>query len=128
MSLKDKMAIVSGATGALGRVVTKSLLENGAKVVSPFRTQERQDELAEFVGPLKSGLTGIQADVANAESVRGLVKQTMQMHGRVDILLNITGGFLGGKTVAETDEKDWDFIQSVNLKSVFLVPKRFCPI
>ena len=127
MSLKDKVAIVSGATGALGRVVAKSLLENGARVVSPYRTRERQDELVEFVDPLRSGLTGVKADVTNEESVRSLVDQTLQIHGRVDILLNITGAYLGDKTVTQTDERDWDFMLSTNLKSVFLCSKTVLP-
>jgi len=55
------------------------------------------------------------------------VEQILRIHGRVDILLNITGTYFGGKTVSETDEKDWDLMMSTNLKSVFLCSKTVLP-
>ncbi|HML03426.1 MAG TPA: SDR family NAD(P)-dependent oxidoreductase, partial [Candidatus Bathyarchaeia archaeon] len=125
--LDGKVAIVTGATGSLGRVVTKILLENGAKVVTPYRTSERQDELANFVGVFSSALTGIQADVTDVKSVQNLLKKTLEMHGRVDILLNIAGTYIGGKDVAETEESEWDFMMATNLKSVFLCSKAVLP-
>jgi len=125
--LDGKVAIVTGATGSLGRAVTKILLENGAKVVTPYRTSERQDELAKFVGILSSALTGFQADVTDVKSVQNLLKKTLEMHGRVDILLNIAGAYVGGKEVAETEEDQWDFMMATNLKSVFLCSKAVLP-
>jgi NAD(P)-dependent dehydrogenase (short-subunit alcohol dehydrogenase family) len=125
--LEGKVAIVTGATGSLGRVVTKILLENGARVVTPYRRLERQEELAIFVGASRSSLTGIQADVTNAQSVQDLLKKTLEMFGRVDILLNIVGAYVGGKDVAETKEDEWDFMMTTNLKSVFLCSKGILP-
>jgi NAD(P)-dependent dehydrogenase (short-subunit alcohol dehydrogenase family) len=121
--LDGKVAIVTGANGSLGRVVTKILLENGAKVITPYRALERQQELANFVGASRSALTGIQADVTNAQSVQDLLKKTLGMFGRVDILLNIVGAYVGGKDVAETKEDEWDLMMTTNLKSVFLCSK-----
>jgi NAD(P)-dependent dehydrogenase (short-subunit alcohol dehydrogenase family) len=125
--LEGKVAIVTGATGSLGRVVTKILLENGAKVVTPYRALERQEELANFVGASKSALTGIQADVTNAQGVQDLLKKTLEVFARVDILLNIVGAYVGGKDVAETKEDEWDFMMTTNLKSVFLCCKAILP-
>ena len=125
--LDGKVAIVTGATGSLGRVVTKILLENGVRVVAPYRRLERQEELANFVGASRSSLTGIQADVTNAQSVQDLLKRTLEMFGRVDILVNIVGAYVGGKDVAETKEDEWDFMMTTNLKSVFLCSKAILP-
>jgi NAD(P)-dependent dehydrogenase (short-subunit alcohol dehydrogenase family) len=125
--LEGKVAIVTGATGSLGRVVTKILLENGAKVVSPYRALERQKELSNFVGAYSSALTGIQADVTDAQSVQSLLKKTLETHGRVDILLNMVGAYVGGKDIAETEEDEWDFMMTTNLKSVFLCSKAVLP-
>jgi NAD(P)-dependent dehydrogenase (short-subunit alcohol dehydrogenase family) len=125
--LDGEVAMVTGATGSLGRVITKILLENGAKVVTPYRTLERQEELANFVDAFRSALTGIQADVTNAQSVQDLLKKTLEMHGHVDILLNIVSAYVGGKDVAETKEDEWDFMMATNLKSVFLCSKAVLP-
>jgi len=125
--LQNKVALVTGATGALGRTVTKRLLENGAKVVISYRTQERLDDLLQFVEPLKSNVTGVQADVTDEPSVRNLVERAIEAHGRIDFLLNIVGAYSGGTDVANTDESQMDFMMNVNLKSAFLCAKTVLP-
>lgn len=125
--LENKVAIVTGATGTLGRVVAKVLLENGAKVVASYRAEDKMAELVEFVGDFKSKLTGVKADVTNEENVRDLVEHTVQKHERIDILLNVTGAYAGGNDVASTDLSVWDFMMNVNLKSAFLCCKAVLP-
>jgi NAD(P)-dependent dehydrogenase (short-subunit alcohol dehydrogenase family) len=126
-SLKNKVAIVTGATGSLGRVVVKSLLERAASVVVPYRDEKRFLELADFVGSLKDGLTGIVADITLEPTVRRLVEETLRRHGRIDILLNIAGGYRGGAEISATPETDWDFLMDLNLKSAFLCSKAVLP-
>jgi NAD(P)-dependent dehydrogenase (short-subunit alcohol dehydrogenase family) len=123
MSLKDKVAIVTGTTGALGRVVAKILLENGAHVVSTYRTEATQQELTTFLGELKTNVTGVEVDVTNEKSVQNLFQKTIEKHGRIDILLNIVGAYVGGDDISNTKESDWDFMMNVNLKSAFLCSK-----
>jgi len=125
--LENEVAIVTGATGALGRVVAKTLLENGVKVVTSYRTEEKLAELLEFVGKLKNNLTGFKGDVTDEQSVRSLVQKTLEKHGKVDILLNIAGAYVGGADVANTEESQWDSMMNVNLKSAFLCSKAVLP-
>jgi len=125
--LKDKVAIVTGATGALGRVVTRRLALNGAKVVALYRKEKALDELREFLGDQGSNVTGVMGDATDPQSVQGLVQKTIGEHGRIDILLNIVGAYAGGKSLAETDEKTWDTMMNVNLKSAFLCSKAVLP-
>ena len=127
MSLKGKVAIVTGATGALGRVVAKALLEHGAQVVSTHRGEEKLRELIDFVGGFKDGLVSIQTDVTDENSVQALFQQVIGQYGRVDILLNIVGAFRGGAEIVNTKASDWDFVLSVNLKSAFLCSKAALP-
>jgi len=125
--LKDRVAVVTGATGALGRVVTKKLLEGGAKVVALYRTEDRLEEFLEFVGDLKDGLTGFEGDALDEDSTRALAERAVGEHGRIDILLNIVGAYSGGKALSETDGETWDRMMGVNLKSAFLCSKAVVP-
>jgi NAD(P)-dependent dehydrogenase (short-subunit alcohol dehydrogenase family) len=126
--LENKVAAVTGATGALGRVVTKTLLEKGAKTVVLYRSDAKLTELLEFVvKDFQDQVTAIKEDVNDAGNVRDFVQETVDKHGRVDFLLNIAGAWAGGKDVANTDEQTWDFIMNVNLKSVFLCCKAVLP-
>ena len=127
MSLKGKVAIVTGATGALGKVVAKALLDQGARVVSTHRGEERLKELSDFVGSFKNMLVSVQADVTNEDSVQALFQEVISKYGRVDILLNIVGAFRGGAEVVNTKVSDWDFMMNVNLKSAFLCSKAALP-
>jgi NAD(P)-dependent dehydrogenase (short-subunit alcohol dehydrogenase family) len=123
MSLGSKVAVVTGATGTLGRVVAKILLDNGARVVSTYRSEEKQKELGDFVGETSGMLTSVQADVTDERSVQALFQKVVEEYGRVDILLNIVGAYKGGNEIANTKESDWDYMMDVNLKSAFLCSK-----
>ena len=123
MSLSGKVALVTGATGALGRVVTKTLLSHGAHVVAAYRSEDKLSELSNFVGEGSDMLTSVQADVTDERSVQALFQQVIDKYGRVDILLNTVGAYKGGTDIANTKESDWDFMMNVNLKSAFLCSK-----
>jgi NAD(P)-dependent dehydrogenase (short-subunit alcohol dehydrogenase family) len=127
MSLKGKVAILTGATGSLGRVVAKLLLDQGARVVSTHRGEEKLRELGDFVGGLKDTLVSIQTDVTDENSVQALFQQVLSRYGHVDILLNIAGAFRGGAEVINTKTSDWDFLMNINLKSAFLCSKAAPP-
>jgi NAD(P)-dependent dehydrogenase (short-subunit alcohol dehydrogenase family) len=127
MSLSGKVAIVTGATGALGRVVTRMLLSENARVVSTYRSDDKRSELGDFVGEGSTMLTNIQADVTDEKSVWAVFEKVNKLYGRVDILLNIVGAYKGGAEVADTKESDWDFMLNVNLKSAFLCCKTALP-
>jgi NAD(P)-dependent dehydrogenase (short-subunit alcohol dehydrogenase family) len=125
--LKEKVAIVTGATGALGRVVTRKLVQNGVKIVALYRKEKALDELQEFLGELGSNIIGFMGDATDSQSVQGLVQKAIDDYGNVDILLNIVGAYSGGKILADTNEKSWDRMMNVNLKSAFLCCKAVLP-
>lgn len=127
MSLKEKVAVVTGATGALGRIVTKALLEHGAHVISTYREEGKRSELLDFLGKTSAMVTSVQTDVTNESSVQALLQNVIDKHGRVDFLLNIVGAYKGGTDIASTKESDWDFMMNVNLKSAFLCCKATLP-
>jgi NAD(P)-dependent dehydrogenase (short-subunit alcohol dehydrogenase family) len=114
---------VTGATGALGRVVAKYFLEKGAKVIAIYRSKERFEELMLFVGDLGNSLMGVKGDVTDEKSVSEIFTKTVDEYGRVDILINLVGGYAGGNSVADMDVETWDGMMNLNLKSVFLCSK-----
>lgn len=124
---QNKVALVTGATGALGKIVTRKLLENGARVAATYRTESRWNDLEQFVGALKSNLTEIRADVTDEPSVEKLAKTIIDKFGRIDFLLNIVGAYVGGTDIADTDLSQWDLMMNVNLKSAFLCAKTVLP-
>jgi len=127
LSLKNKVAIVTGATGNLGRVVVKKLLEQGVRVVAAYRDEQRYKDLGDSVGEDKAALTGISADVTVEKSVQKMVEEVIQKHGRIDILLNLAGAYKGGADISNTAEGDWEFLMNINLKSAFLCSKAVLP-
>ena len=119
---QDRVAVITGATGALGRVVVKRLLSDGVSVVALYRKMEKFKALQEFVGE-KNGLSGFIGDATSEDSCKKLIDEALSIHGKVDILINIAGGYKGGFTLAETSERDWDWLMNLNLRSVYLCMK-----
>ncbi len=126
-SLKGKIVLVTGATGGLGRVVVKRLLEAGAAVVAAYRGEARFRDLIVFVGGANESLTGFRADVTSEAEVRQMVDDVVRRYGRIDALLNLAGAYRGGADIAETAEADWDFLMATNLKSAFLCSRAVLP-
>lgn len=124
--LNERVVLVTGATGGLGRVVVKRLLAEGARVAAVYRSEERLRELEEYVGGGR-GLVGYSADVTDAASVASMVEAVKRDHGRIDVLLNIAGGYTGGKPLNESEEADLDRMFSLNTRSAYLCSRAVLP-
>jgi NAD(P)-dependent dehydrogenase (short-subunit alcohol dehydrogenase family) len=126
-SLEGKIVLVTGATGALGRIVTRRFLESGAVVAAAYREEVKFRELVDFVGGVKETFIGFKADVTSEAEVGAMVKGLLGRHGRIDALLNLVGTYRGGSEIAATGEDDWDFLMRTNLKSAFLCCRAVLP-
>jgi len=127
MSLQDKIAVVSGATGALGRAVVKKLLEHGVQVAPVYRSKDGRKELEDFLGEKKDRVYFVEADVTDGNRVQRAITQVIDEFRRIDVLLNLAGTWRGGKEVWETTENDWDLLMNLNLKSVYFLCKAVLP-
>ena len=123
MLLREKVAIITGASRGIGKSIALEFARNGAKVTlcaTSLDALQRVHSEIEAIYPNSSIL--MQTNVTNGDEVNAAVKKTLDSHGRVDILVN-NAGTTRDNLLALMTEKEWDEVLSTNLKSVFLTTK-----
>ena len=118
-----KVAIVTGSTKGIGLAVAERLINEGASVVITSRTESAVNEVA---GRLGDNAIGVVCDVSDPESCQGLVAETVERLGRLDVLVNNAG--LGiFKPISEMTVAEWRTQIDVNLGGVFYCSKAALP-
>jgi NAD(P)-dependent dehydrogenase (short-subunit alcohol dehydrogenase family) len=127
--LKDRVAVVTGGTGALGRAVSERFLEEGARVAVPYIIDAEVPLFNERMGKRfpSSNIFLSKVDVADERQVASFIDETVKKMGRADILVNLVGGFWGGKTIVDTTVAEWQAMFDLNLKPTFLVCRAVLP-
>jgi NAD(P)-dependent dehydrogenase (short-subunit alcohol dehydrogenase family) len=125
--LREKVALVTGATGVLGREVVKKLVENGAIVAAAYRDAKKRDELLAYAPAPAGTLSTFRTDLTDAAGITSMVDSILAEHGRIDFLLNLAGAYMGGREIRDMPESEWDAMMAVNLKSIFLCAKAVLP-
>src|SRR5580704_12177357 len=118
----DKVVLVAGGTGGLGRAVSLAFLAAGAKVTVTYRKREELDELKNLArdGRTEDGgarLDAFDTDVTDEAAVTALVEGIVARHGRLDVLVNTVGGYAGGVKLWELDTKVFEQMLDLNLRS-----------
>ncbi|MDQ0206392.1 3-oxoacyl-[acyl-carrier-protein] reductase [Alkalicoccobacillus murimartini] len=117
--LQNQVAIVTGASRGLGQAIAMELAEKGAKVVVNYAgSQQRAEQVVQDIKDIGGDALAVQADVADADEVKSLIKQTIEAFGRVDILVN-NAGITRDNLLIRMKEDDWDAVINTNLKGVF---------
>ena len=116
-SLKEKIAIVTGASRGLGKAIAIGLAKAGANVVVTdiLNTSETVSEIKK----LNRKSLGLKIDVSNKSDVEAMVKDVLEKFGNIDILVN-NAGILRTGNAEVLDKKDWDKVIEVNLTGQFL--------
>lgn len=117
MDYKKRVAVVTGGTGALGGSVVIDLLASGARVAVTYRSDEEWVALQQSAGAAAEHLLGVKVDLTHAADVESFAREVHSLWGRIDFLVTIAGGFAAGKSY-ETEEKTWEHMLSLNLRSV----------
>lgn len=121
--LKDKVAIVTGASRGIGQAVAVLFAKCGAKIVLSASSIENLRETEAKIKALPGAQCVLtQANVSIGDEVNEVVKIALDTYGKVDILVN-NAGTTRDNLLALMPEKDWDDVLSTNLKSVFLFTK-----
>ena len=125
-SLKDKVAIVTGASQGIGRETALSLAEAGAKVSAAARNEEKLASLVSEIAGKGGEAFALKMDVADAEQVKAGFKQVLERFGRIDILVNnaaITRDALSMRMKLD----DWDTVMRTNLTGAHLCIQQALP-
>jgi NAD(P)-dependent dehydrogenase (short-subunit alcohol dehydrogenase family) len=117
MKLDGKVVLIAGGSGALGQTVVPAFAQAGARVV----TVDRNPPSAQVEGQV-----AMTADVTDEAAVRRLAGEVIQKAGRIDVLINLVGGFAMGR-VEETDASLWQRMLAMNLTPAFLLSKTMLP-
>ena len=122
MKLQGKVAMVSGAAQGIGRGVALEYAKNGCDVAILDINSEKLAETAEEIRALGRDCLAVTGDVSDSGAVQGFVSSAVSHFGRIDILTH-AAGILRSCAVIDQEEKDWDAVVAVNLRSTFLFGK-----
>ncbi|MFZ5827992.1 MAG: 3-oxoacyl-[acyl-carrier-protein] reductase [Bacillota bacterium] len=123
MVLANRVAIVTGASGGIGRAIAAALAAEGAAVVVNYaRNAQAAEELVSSLTEAGGQAMAVQADISTSEGAETLVKATTERFGKVDILVN-NAGITRDTLLMRMKEEDWDAVLDTNLKGVFLCTK-----
>jgi 3-oxoacyl-[acyl-carrier protein] reductase len=118
-SLKDKVALVTGASQGIGRETALALSEAGAKVAVAARNEEKLAALVAEIAATGGEAFAVKMDVADAEQVKAGFKQILEKFGRLDILVNNAAITRDGLALRMKQE-DWDAVIRTNLTGAHL--------
>ena len=121
-------AIVTGGTGALGRVVASTMMNNGIRVAIPVRPGSRGGALP----PEPERGTGMmywrEADIGTESGAATFVRETAEQWGGVGILVNCAGGYAGGEKIGEVSSATFEEMLTANLRTAFLMSGAVLPL
>lgn len=123
----DKVALIAGGTGGLGRAVALAFLSAGAKVIVTYRRQTEMDALKRGAGENLSSLAGHALDVTHDAALAHLVQRIVEDHGHLDLVVNAVGAYAGGARFWEADTAEFDRMLDANLRAGYMLLRAALP-
>lgn len=121
--LKDKVAIVTGASRGIGKAAALALVSQGAKVVINYaRSSEAAEATVKEIEEIGGKAISVQADVSKSDEVDNLIKTTLAELGRIDVLVN-NAGITKDTLLLRMKPEQWQAVIDLNLTGVFLCTK-----
>jgi NAD(P)-dependent dehydrogenase (short-subunit alcohol dehydrogenase family) len=119
MADTGRVVIVSGGAGGVGLAVTRIFADQGDRVA----VVEREAVREHMTPHLNERIRFVAADVADESSVIAALEGIQAQDGRVDVLVNVVGGYMAGQPIHELDASTWDVMLTLNLRTAFLMSK-----
>ena len=122
IDLSDKIALVTGASRGIGQSISMILAQNGAHVVCVSRNINDVQSVADKITHQRFNASAASCDISDSNNVTELVKDIIEKHGRIDILIN-NAGITRDNLLMRMSEDDWNEVVNVNLKAAFTAIK-----
>jgi 3-oxoacyl-[acyl-carrier protein] reductase len=123
MNVAGKVALITGGATGLGRSTAVALARLGCSIALNHvaATKQEAESARVELAALKIGTLLLEADVTDSDACRTMVSHTVELFGRLDILVNCAGvtRFIAHNDLDNVGDEDWDFILGVNVKGTF---------
>jgi NAD(P)-dependent dehydrogenase (short-subunit alcohol dehydrogenase family) len=120
-SLKDKVALITGASRGIGEATAMGLAQAGADLAIVSRKLPDLEKVAEEVRKLGKKCLPVQAHLGKVEEINQLVKRVLEEFGKIDILVNNAATNPTMASAIDVDERAWDSVMNLNLKGLFFL-------
>jgi len=124
--MKNKVALVTGASSGIGRATAIKFAAEGAQVAAVARRADRLAEVAAAIQSKGGVCKTIAADVTQEANIDRIVRETVDAFGGIDVLVNAAGIIANG-TIENTKLQDWDYMFNVNARAPFYLTQRALP-
>ena len=124
--LKEKVAIVTGAGGGMGRAIAHRLASGGATVLANDLSLDAAQRTVADLGKQGHEAVAVAGDVSASGDVGRMVDRALERFGAIHVLVN-NAGVLRPTQVLDMEEDEWDFIMRVNLKGTYLCSRAVLP-
>lgn len=127
MKLRNKVAIITGASKGIGKATALLFAKEGAKiVVNYYKSEKEADKVVDEIKKIGSEAIAIKCDVSDEQQVKKMVDEVIDKFGRIDILVN-NAGIVFDVPFLERTVEQWKRTLDVNLLGVFLCSKYVAP-
>ena len=127
MSLENRVAVITGATGGLGSTLAGELAAQGANLALLSLDRARLKSQVRILGLPESRIFTQNVDLLDLAKTKSTASAVLTKFGRIDILLHVVGGWTGGKTLVESPADDLVFMLNQHVWTTFNVIQAFVP-
>ncbi|MDR3283505.1 MAG: SDR family oxidoreductase [Candidatus Methanoplasma sp.] len=117
--LKDKVVLITGATGGIGSATAKMCASSGAKMAVQSTSEAKLASLKASLGLPDDRFVGFVLDITDEAAVEGMVKRTVEKYGRLDVMVNNAGYEGAVKSVTDLTSEEFEKVLRINVLGVF---------
>lgn len=126
-SLSGKRALITGASGGIGRAICEAFVAEGARVVAHARGRAQADEIVGALRALGGEAHAVTADLSDSSTIGPMCKSAIDSLGGIDVVVN-NAGIYDRRSIVDMDESFWDLNFSIHAKAPYLVTKHTAPV